>query len=428
MNTAAFSTALSCAASLCIAMSSPASQANIQQAFGLQANGATLEEVRAGLARHAGEDSVDFALGAVDFLQAAEGLLQTAHRHGFLGTFNQARGFAGPRAEFLAWIGNDTPAETTNDDLHEAMGAFAAALARAERTLATAEGDFTCAIDLTSVRFDINADGKTTSAESLNGLFNLFPPRVRWENGQRTTSRVVPEDLVVAFDRGDADWLRGYCHLLMASSKWFLAHDSSELFDRTGHVFFPEAQIAYDYLPGSTWSLERMTGMPTPAPFDITDVLVFFGNMRLPMQRPELMGEALWHLRQSVVLGKSMWANYDRETDNDREWIPNPRQTAAFGDVAVDAQMRDAWLLFLDEADDILHGRKVMRFWRGDGTRGIDVPKLFSEPQEFDLLYWIQGSAAAPYLREGEFTSPGTWAQLEAVFNRRVFRYSFWFN
>ena len=54
--------------------------------------------------------------------------------------------------------------------------------------------------------------------------------------------------------------------------------------------------------------------------------------------------------------------------------------------------------------------------------------KVFLEPREFDLLYWIQGSAAAPYLREGEFTTPGTWAQLQRVFDRRVFRYSFWFN
>ena len=82
----------------------------------------------------------------------------------------------------------------------------------------------------------------------------------------------------------------------------------------------------------------------------------------------------------------------------------------------------------VDEADDLLHGRKVMRFWRGDGTRGIDVTRVFLDPHEFDLLYWIQGSAAAPFLREGEFTTPGTWARLEAALDHRMLRYSFWFN
>ena len=37
-------------------------------------------------------------------------------------------------------------------------------------------------------------------------------------------------------------------------------------------------------------------------------------------------------------------------------------------------------------------------------------------------------AVTAPYLREGEFTAPGTWAQLERVFDQRVFRFSFWFN
>lgn len=410
------------------AHASAITQDEINEAFALQQQGATLSQVRESLDSHAPDDARAFALGAVDFLLSVEGLIQDAHLHGFLGTLNQARGFAGPRAQFLAWFGNDAPAKTTNADLHASVASFTDSLASAEETLSAVDGDFTCAIDLNAIRFDIDGDGETTSAESLRGLFNLLPPSGRWENGDWVSERLVPEDLVVAFDRGDAPWLRGYCHLLMAQSKWFLAHDSEELFNRTGHIFFPEADIEFDYLPGSTWSLERLTGMPTPAPFDFTDVLVFFGNMRLPMKEPELMSEALGHLRASVTLGKEMWSHYDRETDDDREWIPNPKQTAAFGEVEVDAQMRDAWLLFLDEADDVLHGRKVLRFWRGDGTRGIDVVKLFEEPQDFDLLYWIQGSAAAPYLREGEFTSPGTWAQLEAVFNRRVFRFAFWFN
>jgi hypothetical protein len=123
-----------------------------------------------------------------------------------------------------------------------------------------------------------------------------------------------------------------------------------------------------------------------------------------------------------------MWTHYDAETDGGREWVPNPRQTAAFADVEIDDEIRDAWIAFLDEAEAVLAGEKVLRFWRGDGSKGIDVPKVFMEPREFDLIYWLQGSAAAPYLREGEFTTPETWRQLTDVLNHRVFRYMFWFN
>jgi len=403
-------------------------QEQIDAAFGAQEQGATLTEVRAQLEAQQPDDARAFALGAVDFLLAGERMIQGAHRHGFMGTFNQAGQMMGPRATFLSWIGNDTPVETTDADLHAAVDRFVSDLATAEQTLSGVEGDFTCAIDLNAIRFDINADGEASRGESLRGLFSLFPPMTTWENGRRETRAMIPDELVIAFDHGDADWLRGYCHLLSAAGSWFLAHDTSDLFDHTGHVFFPKAKITYGFLPGSTWSLERATGMPTPAAFDLTDVLAFFGNMRLPVDEPGRMRDALGHLRASVEHGKRMWALYDDESDDDREWIPNPDQSAVFTEIAIDGQMRDAWLLFLDEADDVLHGRKVLRFWRGDGTRGIDVPRVFEEPREFDLLYWIQGSAAGPYLREGEFTSPGTWTELVNVFDRRVFRFAFWFN
>jgi hypothetical protein len=231
-------------------------------------------------------------------------------------------------------------------------------------------------------------------------------------------------------DRGDGPWLRAYCNVLMGVGEWMLAHDGQELFDHTGHVFFPNAKIKYDFLPNSTWSIEKLSGgaMETPAPFDLTDLITFFANMRLPVDEPDRMRAALEHFRTAVDHAREMWTHYDAETDDAREWVPNPRQTAAIADVAIDEEMRAAWLIFLDEADAVLGGEKVLRFWRGDGTKGIDVPKVFTEPREFDLIYWVQGSGAAPYLREGEFTTPETWRRLLEVFDNRVFRYMFWVN
>lgn len=426
-------TLLAAAAALFTPLAAAAPQDIIDAAFGRMDEGATLTQVRNELERHAdNDDAVSFAMGAVDFLLAGEGLTQAAHRHGFLGTVRQLAAMTGDTAGFLEWFANDNPDPTTAADFDKAAADFVAALATAEATLAGAKGDFKCVIDIPAIRFDINADGKTTPAESLGALFGFMPNRSRYDPDQErwVTGPMVPPDLTVAFDRGDAAWLRGYCHVLMGAGEWALAHDWQELFDHTAHVFFPKAEIPFGYLPGSTFTLEIFSGgaMQTPAPFDITDVLVFFGNMRLPVDEPDRMKAALAHFRAAVTLGKEMWTHYDAEADDDREWIPNPNQHAAFAEVEVDQDMHDAWLMFLDEADDLLAGEKVLRFWRGDGTRGIDMPKVFNEPQTFDLLYWIQGSAAAPYLREGEFTSPGTWAQLVNVFDNRVFRYSFWFN
>ncbi|MEQ9617124.1 MAG: hypothetical protein RLN60_03720 [Phycisphaerales bacterium] len=403
----------------------------IDEAFGLQAGGSTLSEVRVALEPHGADDGVRFAMGFVDAMLAAEGVLQSAYRHGFLTTFASVAPMTGDQGRFIMWFANQNPEPTTLEDLDVTLTGALARLGTARETLTDIDEDFKCVIDVRAIRFDINGDGRTTGAEGLGAFFELMPPRWRFDPDTRRTIRepMVPETLVVAFDRGDASWLMGYCHLLAAAGQWALAHDWSDVFDHTGHVFFPKAQIKYDFLPNSTWTLEKLFGgMPTPTPFDVTDVLAFFGNMRLPIRDADRMASSLAHLRGCVAHGKEMWSHYDREEDNDREWIPNPKQTAVFNEVAVNAEEREAWLAFLDEADAILHGKKVLRFWRGDGSRGIDVPKVFEEPRAFDLLYWLQGSAAAPYLREGEFTTPGTWAQLQRVFERRVFRFSFWFN
>ena len=46
---------------------------------------------------------------------------------------------------------------------------------------------------MNAIRIDIDADGRTTAAESLRGLFGLMPPRVRWNDatGQAETTPLI---------------------------------------------------------------------------------------------------------------------------------------------------------------------------------------------------------------------------------------------
>lgn len=405
-------------------------QQRIDAAFALQEDGATLSEVQQALDDLPAGDATAYARGTVRFLRAFEGLLQGAHRHGFMQTFNQVRGIISPRLDVLQWTANDTPAETTPELINVGLKTFILQLADADRVLAEVDGDFKVAIEIPEIRFDINADGRATSAESLGALFQLLPEMGRWDPEQRRTvwGPLVPEDLVIAFDRGDAEWMRGYCHALSGVSEMILAHDYSDWFDRTGFVLFPKAVTTHEALPGTAWSLEFLMGQQPPAPFDLTDVLAMIGNFQMPVAEPERMTRALEHFRKTVDHGRAMWEHYDNESDDDREWIPNPDQTAAFHEVTVSEDMRDGWLALIDEADAVLNGEKLLRYWRGDGTKGIDLVKVMTEPRDFNLLYWVQGSAATPYLREGEFTAPNTWAQIRRLTERRYFRFSFWFN
>ena len=91
--------------------------------------------------------------------------------------------------------------------------------------------------------------------------------------------------------------------------------------------------------------------------------------------------------------------------------------------------MVQGWFDFLDEFESILAGRKLLPFWRGSNPRlGINLRKVFTEPRAFDLVLWVRGTAAAPYLQEGEVTSPETWRRLNRVFRGEFIGFAMWFN
>ncbi|MHC4429026.1 MAG: hypothetical protein ACYS0D_10570, partial [Planctomycetota bacterium] len=146
------------------------------------------------------------------------------------------------------------------------------------------------------------------------------------------------------------------------------------------------------------------------------------------------VGDARHHLLEALEHARQMWRFYDAETDNDNEWVPTPDQDAAIPGARMDAEMRKAWLHFLDEAELILEGKHLLRFWRmEDGMNreegvGINLKRVFTEPRPFDLVLWLQGTAAAPYLENGPLTEPQLWAEMQRVFDRRFFRYAFWCN
>jgi hypothetical protein len=86
----------------------------------------------------------------------------------------------------------------------------------------------------------------------------------------------------------------------------------------------------------------------------------------------------------------------------------------------------DAWLLFLDELDALLKGEKLLPHWRFE--QGINIRRLFLEPRTFDLVLLVQGSAALPYLEDGELTTADTWRRIVSVFGGDFFRYAVWLN
>jgi hypothetical protein len=102
--------------------------------------------------------------------------------------------------------------------------------------------------------------------------------------------------------------------------------------------------------------------------------------------------------------------------------------------VKVTQEMVDAWLETLDEAEQVLKGKKLIPFWRGKaGERGVNLRRAFIESRTFDPIEWVQGTAATPYLEKGPLTrlaDPRMGTRLNNAFGGpfNFIGFGFWFN
>ena len=218
-------------------------------------------------------------------------------------------------------------------------------------------------------------------------------------------------------------WFRGYCHVLSALAETVLAYDESSLFDHTAHLFFEKPKTPFPFLlhrsHGSAMDYDRTS---------ISDLLAFIHLLNFPVREPARLTAALDPLSRVPALGRESWRRIQAETDNDHEWIPNPRQTGVLP-VEVTQERIDAWMKVLDETDAILAGRKLAPFWReGVGKRGVNVRRAFTEPTNLDLMLWVQGTAATPYLEEGTLTDPQVWENFNRAFSGVALGFSLYFN
>jgi hypothetical protein len=196
------------------------------------------------------------------------------------------------------------------------------------------------------------------------------------------------------------------------------------LFECAGHLFFAKAQTPHQFLT-ATEGGRRVLGAGDGV--DFIDVIALIHLVRMPVLEPARVKTALGHLQQMLALSRESWRFILAETNNDHRWIPNPKQKGVLG-VRVTQEMVDSWLQFIDEAEALLQGKRLIPFWRGKETRGVNLRRVFTEPRPFDLVLWGQGTAATPYLEEGTLTKPEVWDRLRRVFGGEFMSFAIWFN
>lgn len=357
-----------------------------------------------------GDDQARFGLGALQFIRAIEHLGQSLYRYG--------TGINTPAAREIPFLRlpvppNPKPEKLTYELARKIFEDLIADFAKAEATLAGIKDEgVVLRLQLGPTRLDFDGDGKADDP------FDVI--LARYTGGRNAQPR--PGDSEVAFDRGDVVWLRGYCHLLSALCEFLLAHDGRELFAHTAHLFFANADTPY-----RLFSSEDVGAGQQGFYNSILDVVAFVHLLRLPVIEPKRMQAALAHFEQVFALSRASWKFILAETDDEREWLPNPGQKDGALGMPIRQDQIDGWLAFIDEAEALFAGKRLAPFWRG-GTRGINLRRVFTEPRTFDLVLWIQGSAAVPYLEEGPLTRPEVWDRLSRVFGGEFFGFALWFN
>jgi hypothetical protein len=358
------------------------------------------------------DDGARFGLGVVQFLGGVEHLIQSLHRFGLK---------PDPTAGGVPFLRLPVPPNTDPRPLGlaDARGIFQQFiddLAEAEATLAKVDDpDVKLPLHFGRVRLDFDGDGQAVEEETLWKVYAQL-------NRRGQVSAKEAEAFVIAFDRGDVAWLRGYCHLLMALGETILAHDGRELFDHTAHLFFARVESPFAFLARGRKVFDFGEGV------DVVDEIALVHLLRLPVAEPKRMAAALGHLEAMIARSRESWKSILAETDDDREWIPNPKQGTVMPGGRLTKEMVKGWLDFLDEAEALLAGRTLVPFWRDAGGRGVNLHRVFTEPRTFDLVLWVQGTAAAPYLEEGPVTTPAVWQRLQRIFGGEFLGFALWIN
>lgn len=385
-------------------------------------NGRISEALKLG-ERHASapetENQGRFELGIAHFLDAFGALHRDLHRHGFR---------ISAAAAYLSFIGvplpgplpeNAAPAETRYEDTRRVLTEFAGRMEACATALERVPRDARVGIRIHAALISIDLDGDggiDAEAEQLSPVLSAWLFRVPT---MLTTNQ--GNEFELNLDRADVAWLRAYCNLMGGAAEFLLAHDYRELFDHTGHLVFPRVRSAFYDAAEARYSNERHVA-------DFTDLIGFIHLLRLAVAEPTRLEKSHASFLRAVSESREMWRLARAEADNDHEWIPNERQTPPFPAIRVSAERIDSWNAFLDELQAVLEGKLLIGLPHVSDKRGVNLKRVFFEPRPFDLVMWLHGGAAVPYLEDGKMTDWSASTDLWRVFGGELWGFGMWVN
>jgi hypothetical protein len=257
---------------------------------------------------------------------------------------------------------------------------------------------FSLDIRLSDLWFDINMNGSRDEGEDAGAVAGLTL------GGARMIVEPVA-DPVIRFDSADAAWLAAYTHFLSGFVSTALAYDPEPAIQRV-----MDSSAAIYSLWGDT---------PPPNAMDMMFgrqvdriAMVLFALSNTPDKTLAL--DAHGHFLSMIEENRRFWTLVALEEDNDREWVPNDRQTSGLG-LNMPPGTGARWQAVLADAEALLKGEALIPHWRFGAEAGINLKKAFENPPAVDLVTWIQGEGLLPYAEKGRRISPDAWRDFERL-------------
>jgi len=298
------------------------------------------------------DDETRFGLGMIQFARAVENLGKSLFEYGAISEKATQPFLRLPVPR------NEQPSTISYRAFGRVLDSFAADLGRAEATLAGITDDnVKLRLRLAKISLDFTGTGKdrTTLIAMLNKL----------NSGRFDFQKANPE-FRVHFDRGDVAWLRAYCHLLSAMVEGYRAVDEEVGFDERMKEIFPKVEP-----PRREGDKNWMQGLRV-------------------VDAPRLRRMRL-HLVAVCELNRETWSHIRKETDDDFEWLPHPKQRDQLG-LPLSNERIDAWLDMMAQWEGLLKGERLLpssmiQFVHPGhpGEQGLNVKKLLDDPPT-DLL------------------------------------------
>ena len=369
---------------------SPASAETLSAEIGRDGIAATEARLSA-LSAPTNEDL--FALAGLQFLGGVEAALQLRWQTGIRSDWSELPIMRLPIPENPAarpFVPADFTALVAGLDTRMDAARFTLAL--------LGDKPFALEVGLSDLWFDINMNGMRDDGEAMASVAGLT-----LGGGRLVTVPVA--DPVIRFDTADAAWLAAYTHFLSGFASTALAYDPEPAIQRV-----MDSSAALYALWGDT---------PPPNAMDMMFgrqvdriAIALFALSKTPDKT--LAQDAYGHFLAMITENRRFWALVELEADNDREWVPNDRQSSGLG-IMVPPGTGDRWQAVLADAEAVLKGDMLIPHWRFGAEAGINLKKAFENPPAVDLVTWIQGEGLLAYAQKGPRMTMASWRDFERL-------------